>query len=381
MLYEELTSSRARSNSPADHLPRHFTDVRMAPGCPCIDRRRSGVLVRGGRADQSRLQRWSGEWFVVSARVWWAGVRRAVRAAENAWRSVRGSGTIQPMMLLVPADVLRARRVDHHFAAEADAARAAGMDVALVDHDALSRPGDADDAVRRVPAGDEAAIYRGWMLRSEQYTAFAEALRRRNVTLRTNPEQYRQAHELPSWYPSLAVVTPRSVWTVGDDRAAFDRARGELGPGPAVLRDYTKSMKHYWHEAALIPELDDGDAAWAVATRFRELRGEDMTGGFVLREFERFVSVEVRTWWVDGECRLIGPHPDTTQDMPATEVDLTEVEPLIAGLGLPFVTADVALRADGVWRVIELGDGQVSDRPDTITPDTLIAALRTDVTE
>ena len=284
------------------------------------------------------------------------------------------------MMLLVPADVLRARRVDHHFAAEADAARAAGLDVALVDHDALSRPGDADDAVRQVPAGDE-AIYRGWMLRSEQYTAFAQALRRRNVTLRTNPEQYQRAHELPGWYPSLAAVTPRSVWTVGDDRAAFDRARGELGPGAAVLRDYTKSMKHYWHEAALIPELDDRDAAWAVATRFRELRGEDMAGGFVLREFEHFVSVEVRTWWVGGECRLIGPHPDTAQDMPATEVDLTEVAPLIAGLGLPFVTADVALRADGVWRVIELGDGQVSDRPDTTTPSTLIAALRTDVTE
>jgi hypothetical protein len=28
---------------------------------------------------------------------------------------------------------------------------------------------------------------------------------------------------------------------------------------------------------------------------------------------------------------------------------------------LPFVAADLALRADGTWRVIELGDGQVSD--------------------
>jgi hypothetical protein len=127
--------------------------------------------------------------------------------------------------------------------------------------------------------------------------------------------------------------------------------------------------------------LDDHDAAWAVANRFRELRGEDLVGGFVLRRFERFVSAEVRTWWVNGECRLIGAHPDTAQEMPATQLDLTEIEPLIAGLGLPFVTADVALRSDGVWRLIELGDGQVSDRPGTITPDTMIAALRTDVTE
>jgi hypothetical protein len=35
----------------------------------------------------------------------------------------------------------------------------------------------------------------------------------------------------------------------------------------------------------------------------------------------------------------------------------------ISLLGLPFVAVDLALRTDDVWRVIELGDGQVSDRP------------------
>ncbi|WP_172875874.1 ATP-grasp domain-containing protein [Micromonospora inositola] len=98
-------------------------------------------------------------------------------------------------------------------------------------------------------------------------------------------------------------------------------------------------------------------------------------GGFVLRDFERFTSAEVRTWWVDGVCVLVGPHPDTPNDSPPVEVDLAPVAPLIAGLGLPFLTVDLALRSDGVWRVIELGDGQVSDRPATIEPQTMIAAL------
>jgi hypothetical protein len=43
------------------------------------------------------------------------------------------------------------------------------------------------------------------------------------------------------------------------------------------------------------------------------------------------------------------------------------------------VTVDLALRADGVWRVIEVGDGQVSDRPTTISPGhfvTIIAGTR-----
>ena len=48
---------------------------------------------------------------------------------------------------------------------------------------------------------------------------------------------------------------------------------------------------------------------------------------------------------------------------------------MIAGLGPPFVTVDLALRTDGVWRVIELGDGQVSDRPTTIETQMMITAL------
>ncbi|WP_406269489.1 ATP-grasp domain-containing protein [Nocardia sp. NBC_00881] len=279
------------------------------------------------------------------------------------------------MILLVPADVLRPNQADEHFAAEADAARATGMDVALVDHDALTRPGGADEAVRRVRVPGK-AIYRGWMLRSGRYAAFDQALRRRNVLLETDSERYRRAHELPGWYPALTDMTPRSVWTVGHDRTTFDHACRELGPGPAVIRDYTKSMKHYWHEAAFIPEVADPDAAWRVASRFRELRDQEMTGGFVLRRFERFLSAEVRTWWINGRCRLIGPHPDTPEEISAAEFDLAAVEQPIAGLGLPFVTADFALRADRVWRLVELGDGQVSDRPSTIPPEVLITALR-----
>jgi ATP-grasp domain, R2K clade family 3 len=281
------------------------------------------------------------------------------------------------VMLLIPADVLQPRRADDHFADEARAARAAGLEVALVDHDALSTTDASGRAVVRVPepATGGVAVYRGWMLRSEQYEEFAQVLAQRNIVLRTSPDQYRRAHELPGWYPALADVTPASVWTVDDEPDGFTRACAALGPGPAVLRDYTKSMKHYWQEAAFIPDLADTTVAWAVASRFRQLRDDDFTGGFVLRRFERFVGAEARTWWVDGVCRLIGPHPDTPHDDPPVDLDVSVIAPLVAQLRLPFVTVDLARRADGAWRVIELGDGQVSDRPVTISPDDLVAII------
>ncbi|GAB7038804.1 MULTISPECIES: ATP-grasp domain-containing protein [Catenuloplanes] len=276
------------------------------------------------------------------------------------------------MIVIVPADPMRPRRPDEHFAAEAAAAREAGAEVAVVDHDALAAGGDADRAVARVPAGPD-VVYRGWMLPAEGYAAMADALARRGATPRTSAADYRRAHELPGWYDALRTVTPESVWTRGDHRAAFDQARELLKDGPAVLRDYTKSAKHHWHEAAYVPRLADADAAWRVASRLRELRGDDFTGGFVLRRFEPLTAPEVRTWWIAGEARLVGPHPDTPEDVGTP--DLTAVTPLVARLGLPFVTVDLARREDGEWRVVELGDGQVSDRPSAVPAAALMAAL------
>lgn len=228
----------------------------------------------------------------------------------------------------------------------------------------------------RVSAGAE-AVYRGWMLRTEQYAAFADALKEKGGRLRTSAGQYRKAHELPGWYAALAAFTPASCWTTGTDRAAFDVARQKLGDGPAVLRDYSKSMKHYWHEAAYIPDLGDSTAAWQVAQRLRELRGDDLTGGYVLRRFEQFTGPELRTWWIDGVCRLVTAHPDTPDQQPHAYPELPGLADAVHGLGLPFVTVDLAHRVDGTWRVIELGDGQVSDRPATTTPETLIACALT----
>jgi hypothetical protein len=208
------------------------------------------------------------------------------------------------MLLLVPADPLRPRRADEHFAPEAAAARDAGHDVALVDHDALAGPDGAERAAARVPDGGGAAVYRGWMLAGGRYAALATALTAKRTHLRTSAAQYRQAHELPGWYPALAPVTPAAAWTAGDAEQEFRTACARLGPGPAVLRDYVKSMKHYWHEAAYIPDVADHAAAWRVAARFRELREDEFAGGFVLRRFEQFASGEARTWWADGTCAL-----------------------------------------------------------------------------
>ena len=268
-----------------------------------------------------------------------------------------------PVTILMCVDPLNPKRVDEHFAREAEAVRALGGSVALIDHDALQR-GDAAEAVRRVPRDLGTAWYRGWMATTGQYAALAAALSARNVALAVPPDGYQKAHELPGWYDTFAGVTPASVWLPlspgappeADKLAELVRP---LRPGPAIVKDYVKSRKHEWNEACFVPDLADTGRLHAVVSRFLELQGDSLAGGIVIREYETYHGGEARVWWVDGEPVLVGPHPDTPERHPRPQTDLTA--PCVRSLGCRFITTDLARRADGAWRVVEVGDGQVSD--------------------
>ncbi|GAA2630399.1 ATP-grasp domain-containing protein [Paractinoplanes durhamensis] len=268
---------------------------------------------------------------------------------------------------LFPADPLRGRRVDDHFAPQAAAARELGAPVALIDHDALLRS-DIEAAVRRVPADLGPAWYRGWMIPAPEYEELAAALTARGVRLRTQPAAYRQAHELPGWYPTFAAVTPPSVWTTDLD-ADLAALVAPLGSGAGIVKDFVKSRKHEWDDACYLPDLSDTAGLAAVVATFVERQAESLAGGIVIRRFEKLEPGEARVWWLDRTPILIGPHPDTPAVTPAP--DLGGV-PRIPG----FVTTDLALRADGVWRVVEVGDGQVSDLPSSLDPALLLGPLR-----
>lgn len=48
---------------------------------------------------------------------------------------------------------------------------------------------------------------------------------------------------------------------------------------------------------------------------------------------------------------------------------------LVAAFDARFITTDLALRDDGAWRIVEVGDGQVSDLATGTDPTALLAAL------
>ncbi|QMU77032.1 ATP-grasp domain-containing protein [Streptacidiphilus sp. PB12-B1b] len=281
--------------------------------------------------------------------------------------------------LLLCGDPLRSTRCDPYLAGQAAAARALGAVVALLDHDALLA-GDAAGAVRRVPRDLGPLWYRGWMIPSARYRELAEALAARGARLCTTAEQYRTAHELPGWYAAFAGATPAGSWLACEPfRApapeALARAAAALPAGPGIVKDYVKSRKHDWDDACYLPDLADTAAVHAVVSRFVELQEEWLAGGVVLRAFEplRRDLGEARVWWLDGRPLLTTAHPDTPALRPEPELD--GVQPLVAALGCRFVSTDLARHADGRWRVVEVGDGQVSELPQGLDPGVLLGPL------
>lgn len=288
------------------------------------------------------------------------------------------------LTVLFCADPLTPGRTDPYFAGQAAAVRDLGGTIAVIDHDALA-VGDADVAVRRVSRDLGPVWYRGWMIASGRYEDLATALAGRGAELIVAPDRYRAAHELPGWYGTFAAATPISVWTPrtpGNAPTVAEVAQliEPLGTGRAIVKDYVKSRKHEWEEACYIPDLADVENATKVIGRMIELQEDTLCGGIVIRRFENFQrgpdgrTLEARVWWLDGVPVFVGAHPDNPAHVPVPAPDLRIAAPLVAELACRWITTDMAQRDDGVWRVVEVGDAQVSGLPEHVDPTVLFGA-------
>lgn len=291
------------------------------------------------------------------------------------------------------ADPLRREVVDSAFMAEYGAARTAGFDVALASYEALVDGGDATRAVRRVAPNadpDDLAIFRGWMLRPATYAALFAALSERGLTLINTPDAYRYCHELPQSYPVTQAHTPRTIWLPGGrgiEFATIMEALRVFGDRPVIVKDYVKSQKHAWDEACFIPSAADEAAVARVVGRFLELQGDDLLGGLVFREYVAFqpltthsrsgmpLTREYRLFFLDGQRLIASTYWEegdyTGGSKPPGDL-FTEVAQQVPSR---FFTMDVAQRVDGIWMIVELGDGQVAGLPPSIAPETFYHTL------
>lgn len=286
--------------------------------------------------------------------------------------------------ILFPAEPFQTRVPDQDFAAELDAARAQGFDVALISLELLLE-GRADRAVLGVPPASEPRrfLYRGWMLTSMQYASLVDAMANRSYTPVNDSDIYRRHHEYPGAWERLPQLMPSSLIVPVDQLDDLEQVlnlAAEAFPGAALVKDFVKSRKHEWFDACYVPSLADRPNALRVIKNFIDRQAENLQGGLVFRELLDLASVgthsksklpipiEYRTFFLNGTPLVTERYwHEVEYDSPSSPPPEL-LQEVADRMGEGFFTADTVLTRDGRWYVIETGDGQVSQIPERISP-------------
>jgi ATP-grasp domain, R2K clade family 3 len=249
---------------------------------------------------------------------------------------------------LFPASPLDGRMIDPDFQDQAIALKLAGFSTSVLTDD-MKLIGD----LRTAPE-DTVVVYRGWMMDTEGYQNYTDTLLRRPLKPLTSPEQYVATHHFPNWYPLLERYTPESV-SFGNSLETPERVYNfALGAFAATsgmklqIKDYVKSLK-----TAGGSVVSSADEIKEVLANMEKFRGT-IEGGIVLRKFEEFYpGSEVRYFVING--KFYGQN--SMFDLRHMNI----LDLMSRSVPSPFYSVDIALRVDGVARIIEVGDGQVSD--------------------
>jgi ATP-grasp domain, R2K clade family 3 len=240
---------------------------------------------------------------------------------------------------LYPAIPFQLGTVDDTFAPEAEAMREAGFSYSTPSIEDL----EAEDfKVRpRIPEGT-IVVYRGWMLEAERYARLVAGIESVGAQAHTNLEMYLSCHHLPNWYAKIADLTPETkVFAVEADLET--ELRG-LGWDAYFIKDFVKSLKT--STGSIITKPEDVRVVLEEMQKFRGV----IEGGIVVRRFEPIDAASERRFFVIHH-QVFAPDGEIPE---IVRVCAERIQSL-------FCSVDVVTRADGELRVIEVGDGQVSD--------------------
>lgn len=242
------------------------------------------------------------------------------------------------MHFLFPEHPFEPKTVEETFAGQFVALREQGFSLSLCS-DAVLRDGRP---LRGIPSGTT-VVYRGWMMNGAEYNRLAEAIGEASATPLTSPVAYLAAHHLPNWYPLIAEFTPET--RVLPLTADFEAELRSLGWDAFFIKDYVKSLK-----TSRGSMIRDPSQIGGVMAEMEHFRGE-IEGGLCVRRVESFIRDSEQRYFILRGVPFIaggGSVPDLVRE-------------IADRIPSPFFSVDVIRRADGVLRVVEIGDGQVSD--------------------
>lgn len=194
-------------------------------------------------------------------------------------------------------------------------------------------------------SGEELVVYRGWMLSVSEYEALEKLVASCGAKLNTTTEQYKLTHYLPEWYPILNSITPETVFADNLDQVKtllLTKSWKKF-----FVKDYVKSLTTA--RGSVATNLKEIDEIIQELTNYRGC----LEGGVCIREYENFLPFTESRFFICG-----GFVYGTTFNHPPL---LYEIASKIQS---PFYSVDLVIDNNRNCRLIEIGDGQVSDLKD-----------------
>ena len=280
------------------------------------------------------------------------------------------------MKILYCLNPLERNKVEENFAKENEVASSLGISFDLFDYDEFVSTNEII-GIKKSNA-QEICIFRGWMLEPSLYEKLYYSLIQYGLTLINKPNEYKFCHWLPESYECIKDYTPKSIWTLNEDKNGIDEIIDKLkifNGKPIIIKDYVKSMKHFWNEACYISNSSDFEEVNRVVSTFLKYQYNEPQGGLVFREFIELESIgihpkskmplskEYRLLYLNNTLLSIFKYWDEgeyTTDLP----DLNRFNEIAMNIKSNLFTMDIAKTTSNEWIIVELGDGQVAGFPE-----------------
>lgn len=261
-------------------------------------------------------------------------------------------------MIIFPSSYFGINKVDEDLQVEYDSVRNTGLfNTVIFGYDAWFHQGKIvlsatlDECTK--------AVYRGWMMKPEQYRNFYELLLENNIELVTTPEDYATMHVFPNVYDLVKEDTAKMRIFPLHEKLPCAELTKEFHR--FMIKDYVKSVKgtdfpNYFDGAITQSELNQ----WMDI--FYKYRGDLLTGGICVKEYlnlKKYGSKtnEFRVFYINHKIATISRNSgqmNMTMNPPESLVEKYKSLPSC------YYTVDFAELENGDWVVIEAGDGSVS---------------------
>ncbi len=262
-------------------------------------------------------------------------------------------------IIIFPASYFCKDKVDEQFKKEYDAVCATEkLNIVLFSYDKFI--GENKLILNNDFKGE--AVYRGFMMKPEQYLNFYNQLEAKGINLLTNPKQYEKFHLFPNIYPRLKKDTTQML--VYPDINSINLNEIKQHFSKFIVKDFVKSVKGTCFPKFFTNSVTEKEF-YKQMQIFMKFRGNLYTGGICIKEYlplKKYAGTtnEYRVFYLNNNILSI----ERNSGQSCTPIPPKGIINKYKNLSSPYYTIDFAQIENGSWKIIEAGDGQVSGLSD-----------------